>query len=123
MTHALGGDHLVDDPAVSNPVRVSVHHAGDQCLAESEAGLHGGDLPVRRDRVSGEHDAGSVREHHLLHDDRHVYLPVVDAVAQAVGHGTLGEQRCPTTTDVLEDRRMPDDVQVRVLLAGERGRW
>ena len=63
-----------------------------------------------------------MREDHLLHDDGHVDLPVVEAVAQAVGHGPLGEQRGPAPADVLEDRGRPHDVQVRVLLAGERGR-
>ena len=63
-----------------------------------------------------------MREDHLLHDHGHVDRPVVDAVAQAVGHGPLGEQRRPAPADVLEDRRRPHDVQVRVLLAGEGGR-
>ena len=47
---------------------------------------------------------------------------MVEAVPQAVGHGPLGEQRGPAPADVLEDRRRPHDVQVRVLLAGEGGR-
>ena len=62
------------------------------------------------------------REDHLLHDHGHVDLPVVEAVPQAVGHGPLGEERCPAPADVLEDRRRPHDVQVRVLLAREGGR-
>nr|BFE76029.1 hypothetical protein GCM10020092_093300 [Actinoplanes digitatis] len=84
--------------------------------------VHGGDLPVARDGVGREEDAGRLREDHLLHDDGHVHLPVVDAVAQAVDHGPLGEQRRPAPAEVLEDRRRADDVQVRVLLARERGR-
>ena len=63
-----------------------------------------------------------MREDHLLHDDGHVDLPVVEAVPQAVGHGSLGEQRGPAPADVLEDRGRPHDVQVRVLLAREGGR-
>ena len=47
---------------------------------------------------------------------------MVDAVALAVGHGPLGEQRGPAPADVPEDRRRAHDVQVRVLLAGEGGR-
>ena len=62
------------------------------------------------------------REDHLLHDHGHVNLPVVEAVPQAVGHGPLSEQGGPAPADVLEDRRRPHDVQVRVLLAGEGGR-
>jgi hypothetical protein len=63
-----------------------------------------------------------MREDHLLHDDGHVDAAVVEAVAQAVGHGALGEQRGPAPADVPEDRGRSHDVQVRVLLAGEGGR-
>ena len=118
----LGGDRLGDDLAVPHLVDVRVHQAGDQGLAEAEAGLHRGDLPVGRDGVGREEDAGRLREDHLLHDDGHVDLPVVEAVPQAVGHGPLGEQRGPAPADVLEDRGRPHDVQVRVLLAREGGR-
>ena len=122
MATPLGGDRLRDDLAVAHLVDVRVHQAGDQGLAEAEAGLHRGDLPVGRDGVGREEDAGRVREDHPLHDDGHVDLPVVEAVAQAVGHGPLGEQRGPAPADVLEDRGRPHDVQVRVVLAGEGGR-
>ena len=118
----LGGDCLGDDFTVPHLVDVRVHQAGDQGLAEAEAGLHGGDLPVGRDGVGREEDAGRLREDHLLHDHGHVDLPVVEAVPQAVGHGPLGEQRGPAPADVLEDRSRPHDVQVRVLLAREGGR-
>ena len=118
----LGGDRFGDDLAVPHRVDVRVHQAGDQGLAESEAGLHGGDLPVARDGVDREQDAGRMREDHLLHDHGHVDLPVVDAVPEAVGHGPLAEERGPASADVPEDRRRPDDVQVRVLLAREGGR-
>jgi len=63
-----------------------------------------------------------MREDHLLHDHGHVDLPVVESVPQAIGHGPLSEKRCPAPADVLEDRRRPHDVQVRVLLASEGGR-
>ncbi len=118
----FGGDRLGDDLAVAHLVDVRVHQAGDQGLAEAEAGVHGGDLPVARDGVGREQDAGRMREDHLLHDHGHVDLPVVEAVPQAVGHGPLGEQRRPAPADVLEDRRRTHDVQVGVLLAGEGGR-
>ena len=118
----LGGDRPGDDIAVPHLVDVGVHQAGDEGLAEAEAGLHGGDLPVARDGVSREHDAGRLREDHPLHDHRHVDLPVVEAVPQAVGHGPLGEERGPAPADVASDRRRAHDVQVRVLLAREGGR-
>ncbi len=110
----LGGNftapHLVD---------VGVHQAGHQGLPEAEAGLDGDDLPVRGDRVGREEGAGHLREDHLLHDHRHVDLPVAEAVPQPVRHGPLGEQRRPATADVLEDRSRPHDVQVGVLLTRE----
>ncbi len=118
----LGGDRLGDHLAVAHLVAVSVHQAGDQGLAEAEAGLHGGDLPIRRDGVGREKDAGRRREDHLLHDHGHLDLLMVEAVPQAVGHSPLREERCPAPADVLRDRRRPHDVQVRVLLAREGGR-
>jgi hypothetical protein len=118
----LGGDRLGDDVAVAHRVAVGVHQAGDQRLAEAEAGLDGRDLPVGGDGVGREQDAGRPREDHLLHDHGHVDLPVVEAVPQAVGHGPLGEQRCPAPADMLEDRRRPYDVQISVLLAREGSR-
>ena len=47
---------------------------------------------------------------------------MVDALPQAIGDRTLGEQRRPAPADVLQHRRRSDDVQVGVLLAGERRR-
>ncbi len=118
----LGGDLLGDDLTVAHLVEVRVHQAGDQRLAEAEAGVHRADPPVGGDRVRREEDPGRLREDHPLHDDGHVDLALVEAVAQPVGHGPLGEQRGPAPADVLEDRGRPHDVQVRVLLTGERGR-
>ena len=118
----LGGDGRSDDFSVAHLVDVRVHPAGHQGLAEAEGGLHAGDLPVGRDGVGREEDAGCLRGHHPLHDHGHVGLPVFGPVPQAVGHGPLGEQRGPAPADVLEDRRRPHDVEVRVLLACEGGR-
>ncbi len=70
----LGGDRLGDDVAASHLVDVRVHQAGDQGLAEAEAGVHGGDLPVARDGVGREQDAGRMRQDHLLHDHGHATL-------------------------------------------------
>ena len=67
----LGGNRLGDDLAVSHLVDVRIHQAGYQGLAEAEAGVHGGDLPVARDGVGREHDAGCLREGHLLHNHGH----------------------------------------------------
>ena len=85
----LGGDGLGDDLAVPHLVDVGIHEAGDQRLAEAEAGLHGGDLPVGGDGIGREQDAGRLREDHLLHDHGHADIAVVEAVPQAVGHSPL----------------------------------
>ena len=116
----LAADRLGDDLAVAHRIDIAVHQAGDQGLTEAEAGLHGGDPPVGRDGVGREQDAGRRRVDHPLHDHGHVDRPVVDAIALAVGHGPLGEERGPAPADVLEDRGRAHDVQVRVLLTGER---
>ena len=119
----LGTDRLRDDLVIAHGVDVPVHHTGDQGFAEAPGGIHGGNPPVRGHGIGGEQDPGRLREHHRLHDDGHVDPSVVEAVAQAVGHRPLGEQRGPAPPDVLEDRRHAHDVQVGVLLAREgRGR-
>ncbi len=118
----LGGDCLGGDLAVAHRVDVRIHKAGDQGLAEAEGRLHGGDLPVRRDGVGREQHAGRMREDHLLHDHGHVDAAVVEAVAQAVDHSPLGEERCPAPADVPKDRCRSHDVQERVVLAREGGR-
>ena len=111
------GDHL----AVSDLVHVRVHQAGDQRLTEAEAGLDGRHLAVAGDGIGGKQDARHMREDHTLHDHGHANLPVVDAIAETVGHGPLGKERGPAPADVLKDRRRPDDIEVRILLPRERG--
>ena len=118
----LGGDRPGHDVAVAHGVDVWAHEAGDERLTEPEAGLHGAELPVGRDRVGREQDAGRLWEDHLLHDHGHAGLAVVEAVVQPVGHGALGEQGGPAPADVREHGRRPHHVQVGVLLAGEGGR-
>ena len=88
----FGAQGLGDDFVVTHLVDVRVHPTRDQGLAETEARLHGCDLPVRCHGVGREEDTGRLREDHLLHDDGHVEQPVVEAISHAIGHGPLGEQ-------------------------------
>ena len=115
----LGSDRPRDDLAVPHLEGVRVHQAGDQRLTETEARLHGGDLPVGGDGVGREQDPGSLRDDHPLHDHGHLDLPVVETVPQAVGHRPLAEQRGPAPAHVLQDGRRAHDVQVGVVLARE----
>ena len=119
----LGGDRFGHEVAVADGVDVWAHVTGDDRVTEPEAGLHDGELPVGRDRVGREQDAGRLWEDHLLHDHGHAGPAVVDAVVQPVGHSTLGEQGGPAPADVCENGRRTHDVQVCVLLAGEGDRW
>ena len=115
----LGGDRLGDDLAVAHLEDVRVHQAGDQGLAEAEAGLHGGDLPVGRDGVGCEQDASHLRKDHPLHGHSHRDPPLIQTIAQAIDDGPLGEERGPAQADALEDRGWPHDIQIGVLLASE----
>ena len=119
----LVADRLRDDLAVAHLVGVGVHQAGDQRLAEPEARLDRRDLPVGREGVRREQDAGRLREDHPLHDDGHVDLPMVEAVPQA-GRSTARSVNSDAQHLLTCSRiaACPDDVQVRVVLAGERGR-
>ena len=112
-------DHRVNDHVVAHSVDVAADEPGNQRLAQPPRRLDGGEPPVRRHRISGEQDSGHLGRDHLLHDDRHAHVPVVEAVAPPVRHGPLAEQRRPAPPDVMQDRRRADDVQVRVVLAGE----
>jgi hypothetical protein len=76
-------------------------------------------LPVTGSAVN--RTARRLREDHLLHDHGHVDRPVVEAVPQAVGDGPLGEQRGPAPLTCRRIAVRPHDVQVRVVLARERG--
>ena len=120
--HLLGGDRLRDDLAVPHLVDIGVHQARDQGFTEPEARLHGSDLPVGRDGVGREQDAGRLREHHLLHDHGHVDAPVVEALRRRYVDGPLAVERTPASAYVLHDRPRSHDVEERVVLAGEGGR-
>ena len=88
----LGRDRPLDDLAAAHLVDVRGDVAGDQRLAEPEAGLNGRDPAVAGDRVSREQHARRLREHHLLDHHGHGEVPVVDAAAQAIGDRPLREQ-------------------------------
>ena len=85
-------DRLGEDLAASHGEDIRVHPARDEGLAEAEAGLHRGHLPVARDGIGREEDSGRLREDHALHHHGHVRISMVHAVAQAVGDGPLAEE-------------------------------
>ena len=96
---ALGQHWLVpplcagNDASVTNLVLLGVHKARARGLRRAQGWPPRGDFAVARDGVCGEQNASRLRRHHLLDDDRHGNRALIDAVAQAVGDGALGEQR------------------------------
>ncbi len=91
----VGLDRPLDDCAVAHPVGVRRGRPRHQRLAEPEDRLDQRHLPMPADGVGGEQHAGDLRRDHPLDDHRHPEAAVVEAVAQPVGHGSLGEQRSP----------------------------
>ena len=120
--HRLGADRSGDDLAVAHRVDVGIDLPGDQGLAEAERRFDEGGPPVSGHGVRGEEDARTGRRHQPLDEHRHPDRSLVQAVANAVGDRPIGVERRPAAADVAEDRRRPDDVEERVLLAGGRRR-
>ena len=73
--------------------------------------------------VDGEHDAraGGVGTDHLLHHDGQVDVELAEPLVVAVADGPVGEQRGEAALAGVDERLRAADVQVGVLLAGERG--
>jgi len=105
---------------VSHSVGVRLDAAGNERFPEPEDGLDARHGAVRGDRVGGEEDARRLRVHKPLDDHRHADGAVAGTGARAVRDGALGEERGPTAADVPQNRGCADDVQVGVVLAGER---
>ncbi len=117
----LSGDALVEDLAVElvHGVGVRRHFPSDQRLSQAVAGL---DDDVRQlgVGVDGEHDAGAIGRYHPLHHHGQLYHGVVEALLHAVCDRTRGEQGRPALLDTFQQRLGIADVEVGVLLAGER---
>jgi hypothetical protein len=60
-----------------------------------------------------------MRVDHPLNGHCQPYRALVDPVAPPVAHGTVGPERRPAAPDRVEEGRLADDVEERVLLAGE----
>jgi hypothetical protein len=116
----LGSELLLDERAVPHLVDVCVHSTGDERLAEAETSVDGRNLAVAGDGVGRKQDPGRIGKNHALHDDGEPDLPVLEAVLNAIGDRSIRKQRGPAARDVPQNLLSADDVQVRVVLAGER---
>jgi hypothetical protein len=106
---------LLDEEAVGRD------RTGDDRLAEPEGALDD-ELPVvARGGVGGEHDTGAGRRDLLLHDDGDVHLGLREPLRAAVVDGARAEQGAPAPAHRVEHGVRPDDVQERLVHAGERG--
>ncbi len=76
--------------------------ARDQGLAQPPARLDHDPAAAARDGIDAERHPGGVRLDLLLHDDGHLDLLVVDAIASAVLKGPLSPQGGPAPLDRIE---------------------
>ena len=74
------------------------------------------------DGIGGKQNSRHLRQDHLLNNHRQIDCTVVEAVLKAVRHRPVGKERRPALADMLEDRLLSDDVQIRILLACKGGR-
>jgi hypothetical protein len=74
--------------------------------------------------IDGEQDAGPglIGTHHLLHADRERHLHVVEPFRFAIRDGAVGEEGGEAPAAGIEQRVLADDVEERLLLAGEARR-
>ncbi len=111
-------EHL---PAVAAHDVVRDDLAGDQRLAEAERRVDDHAVAGARQRVGGERHTGRLGRDLALYDhgERHLVVryPCLRPVADRAGR----PQRAPAPYDRVQDGVGADDVEVRVLLARERG--
>jgi hypothetical protein len=93
----------------------------DQGLTEPTNSLDHQPVATSADRRGGEHHARPLRVHHGLDDDREGKAVFVPAVLFTVGNGPRCPQRRPAVAHRREDRLLARDVEVGVVLSGERG--
>ncbi len=94
--------------------------AGDESLAQPSARLDHDPAAAARDRVEAERHSGGIRLNLPLHDDGHLDLLVVDAVASAIFECPLSPQRGPASLDRLETLLERLYAQNGLILPGKR---
>ena len=99
--------------------RVRRYLPADHGLAEAPRRADDGPVAVAGYGVRGEQDPGGVGLHHLLHDDRQADEGGVYALVLSVRHRPRRPEARPAILDCFEYGFFTDDVQVRLLLAGE----
>ncbi len=112
---------LEHDAAVRADVVVRDDLTRDQRLAQPQRGVDDHSVATPGERVGGERDARCVGGDLLLHDDRQRDVVVADPGPRPVADRARCPQRAPAPDDRVEHRVRSDDVEVRVLLARERG--
>ena len=118
---AQPGPPLAYAPVRAEDVVVGRDQPGHHGLAQPAAGVDHDLVPGTGDRVGREQHARERGRHHLLHDDRDAHPGRVEVAPCPVGDGPLRPQRSPAAAHRVEQRVRADDVEVGVLLPGERG--
>ena len=104
----------VDDIAVGCDV------TADHRLSEAEAGFDDQLRALAGGGVGGEQNARDLRRHHDLGHDRHRHRSLVDAVLMAIGDRLRGPQRRPAVLHRRNHGVGSANVEVGLLLSGER---
>jgi hypothetical protein len=119
-------ERLHPDPDVQQPRSLLRHEVGvgldltaHDHLALAERSLDHDVIRFTRRRVDGEHHAGALRGHHLLHHDGNGRLRRQIPVAP-IEDGTGSPQGDPTVDDAAQQLFGPGDVGERLVHAGER---
>jgi hypothetical protein len=76
-------------------------------------------MAVTADRIGREKDAGNLRQHHPLHDNREEDLAVGEVVANSVKDSPVGKEGDPTAAYLVQQLICPPDIKIRILLPGK----
>ena len=95
----------------------------EEGFTEAEGGVNHCFCAPAAERVCCKEYTRSIALDHLLHDYRKSNVGLVDAVTGPVGNGARGPQAAPAVDDGAKQGFVPDNVEERVLLAGEGHAW
>jgi len=111
-----GAERGLEDPELVR-VELPLYHR----FSQPEGAVDEDHLPEAAVRIEREHDAGggTIRDNHLLHRDGQQHREMIEAVLDAVHDGAVGEDRGEAAPAGGEQRGIPANAQVALMLSGE----
>lgn len=100
---------------------IDLAFAADDGFAEAEVGVDEEFGEIAGDGIDSKGDTGGIAENHFLDDDGHGGLLVRKTVLDAVGDGTVGEERKVTIFYGVEDTGFAGAIEEGFVLASESG--